>query len=363
MESRWLSSNKSAATPDGGDMDGYSRNLQHMNDSLQDLQSDIQRLAQQQSQIQQMMNHSNQQPGMPHNRQQQQQQQMQQLPMHQQQQQHHPMDPQPFYIAQDAHHQQPQQQPPRRTWGQPQPISFATTAGPEPYSPQRRQQWGARPYGGGYADPYGGPQLQQQPYGGSGGGPNYGSPYDRSPYGQQPGPPMGQPYGGGGGPYGQQPPMQPISPYGGQSAAAYMQSPPMHLPQSASIVPPAAAPQPPGPAPFRLHDSGGGAASTPLSRTTSAGGFGSSPSAGAGPSVTSPIRRVSEGPMYADQQQQQQSDFAARQSARESTMSPGGRRLHSSVPAPQVIDEVMWLCHDFNLNAMKCKLSKRGTRD
>ena len=41
VESRWLSSgNKpanSAQTPDGsgGDMDGYSRNLQHMNDSLQ----------------------------------------------------------------------------------------------------------------------------------------------------------------------------------------------------------------------------------------------------------------------------------------------------------------------------------------
>ena len=66
VESRWLSSNKSAATPDGGDMDGYSRNLQHMNDSLQDLQSDIQRLAQQQSQIQQMMNHSSSSQGQMH---------------------------------------------------------------------------------------------------------------------------------------------------------------------------------------------------------------------------------------------------------------------------------------------------------
>ena len=260
----------------------------------------------------------------------QQQQPMQQQPMHhllQQQQLHNPMDPQPFYIAQDAL-QQPQQQPPRRTWGQPQPISFATT-GPEPYSAQRgRQQWGGvRPYGG-YSDPYGSPQQQQQqPYG----GPNYGSPYDRSPYGQQPGPPMGQPYGG----YGGQPPMQPISPYGaGQSA--YMQSPPMHhLPQSATIAAPAA--PPPAVAPFRLHDSGGAAgAGAPLSRATSAAGFNSpaGPSVAGAGSVTSPIRRASEGPMYVDQQQ---SDFASRQSARESALSPGGRRLHSSVPAPQVI--------------------------
>ena len=97
VESRWLSSNKSAPTPTdgsaaGGDMDGYSRNLQHMNDSLQDLQSDIQRLAQQQSQIQQMMNHSGQQ--QPHSSRMQ----MQQQPMHQY---HNPMDPQPFYIAQE----------------------------------------------------------------------------------------------------------------------------------------------------------------------------------------------------------------------------------------------------------------------
>ena len=245
---------------------------------------------------------------------------------HYQPQQHNPMDPQPFYIAQDAH-QQPQQ-PPRRTWGQPQPISFATTAGPEPYiSPQRRQQWGLqqRPYGGGGygGDPYGSPQQQQQPY--------YGSPYDRSPYGQQQ--PMGQPYGH----YQQQPPMQqqPISPYGGQSAAGYMQSPPMHhLPQSAA--PPQ--PLPPAAAPFRLHDSGGGPGAAALSRTASAGGFGSP--AGPVAAATSPIRRASEGPMYVTDPPQQ-SDLAARQSARESAMSPGGRRLHSSVPAPQVIKQII----------------------
>merc|ERR1719229_2094813 len=120
--------------------------------------------------------------------------------MQQQQQPPQQMQQQPM------HHYQRRQRPPGRTWGQPQPISFATAAGPEPYiSPQRGQQWGLqqRPYGGGCGGgPYGSPQQQQQPY--------YGSPYDRSPFGLQQ--PMGQPYGH----YQQQPPMQqPISPYGG----------------------------------------------------------------------------------------------------------------------------------------------------
>ena len=242
---------------------------------------------------------------------------------HHPQQQQNPMDPQPFYIAHDAHQQQQQ---PRRTWGQPQPISFATTGGPEPYSSQRRQQWGGvrgPGYGGGYNDPYSSPQQQQYE------GPNYGLPYDR--YGQQPppGPPMhGQPYGG----YGGQPPMQPppvaMSPYGAaQPPSAYMQSPPMHQ----------VAPPPAPAAPFRLHDTSG--TSTPLSRTTSASAAGFNSVAGAG-SVTSPIRRASEGPLYnaGDPSRQQQQPDLARQSSRESVMSPGGRRLHSSVPAPREDD-------------------------
>ena len=90
-------------------MDTYSRNLNAMNDSLYDLQSDIQRLASQQSQIQQMMHRpQQQQPQQPQN----------------------PMDPQPFYIAHE-----PQQ--PRRTWGQPQPINFAQQDMMHQSSPRR----------------------------------------------------------------------------------------------------------------------------------------------------------------------------------------------------------------------------------
>ena len=56
-------------------------------------------------------------------------------------QQTNPMDPQPFYIS------QPDPPPQRRTWGQPQPISFAHQ-GPgggvewPPQQPPRRAQWG-----------------------------------------------------------------------------------------------------------------------------------------------------------------------------------------------------------------------------
>ena len=93
--------------------------------------SDIQRLAQQQSQIQQMMHTSQSaipstaspsRPPPPS--------------------QTNPMDPQPFYIS------QPDPPPQRRTWGQPQPISFAHQ-GPgggvewPPQQPPRRAQWGA----------------------------------------------------------------------------------------------------------------------------------------------------------------------------------------------------------------------------
>ena len=99
--------------------------------------SDIQRLAQQQSQIQQMMHTSQsaipstaspQRPGGPP----------------QPQQNPNPMDPQPFYIS------QPEPPPQRRTWGQPQPISFAHQGPgggvewpPQQPGPPRRAQWGA----------------------------------------------------------------------------------------------------------------------------------------------------------------------------------------------------------------------------
>ena len=93
--------------------------------------SDIQRLAQQQSQIQQMMHTS--QSAIPSVAS------PQRPPPNQQA---NPMDPQPFYIS------QPDPPPQRRTWGQPQPISFAHQ-GPgggvewPPQQPPRRAQWGA----------------------------------------------------------------------------------------------------------------------------------------------------------------------------------------------------------------------------
>ena len=59
-------------------------------------------------------------------------------------QQTNPMDPQPFYIS------QPEPPPQRRTWGQPQPISFAHQGPgggvewpPQQPGPPRRAQWGA----------------------------------------------------------------------------------------------------------------------------------------------------------------------------------------------------------------------------
>ncbi len=104
-----------------------------MNDSLHDLQSDIQRLAQQQSQIQIMMSGPRLEtsPG----------------PPQQPQQPHNPMDPQPFYIASPD---PPISTPTRRTWGQPQPISFAhqqqSQMDPSGWQGMpRRGQWGAPP--------------------------------------------------------------------------------------------------------------------------------------------------------------------------------------------------------------------------
>ncbi len=55
--------------------------------------------------------------------------------------QSNPMDPQPFYIASPD----PPATPQRRTWGQPQPISFAQQPQMTPDGWQginRRQQWG-----------------------------------------------------------------------------------------------------------------------------------------------------------------------------------------------------------------------------
>merc|ERR1712223_1335955 len=181
------------------DMDTYSKNIYAMNDSLHDLHrngfdySDIQRLAQQQSQIQQMMHTS--QSAIPSA--------SPQRPPPPPQHQANPMDPQPFYIS------QPDPPPQRRTWGQPQPISFAHQ-GPgggvewPPQQPPRRAQWGAPqppqqrppmmfdPYSGAPIDQWGNPVPPQYHNG----------------YYQQPSPYSGYSnptYGGPGGPGGQNP--------------------------------------------------------------------------------------------------------------------------------------------------------------
>ena len=331
-------------TPDveAMDMDTYSRNLHAMNDSLHDLHSDIQRLAQQQSQIQQMM-HSPQQQQAPA------------APPH-----HNPMDPQPFYIAHDP----PQQ---RRTWGQPQPINFAHQQQP-PQGPDggwqspRRQQWGQQPnrpmgpnpYGYGppssynpdpysspMRDPYGNPIYNGAPspydhYGGQGGRPgpppNYGGPQGH--------PPPNGPYGYGSQNY----PQGTSSPYGSQS---YMGSP-------AGTPMPGGGPPSSGQmsgsgsrTPFRLHDKGPGSAGPstpspqqqpqmPLSRTPS-----------------STLRRASESENNRDPIMNPSS--YSRQVSRDSIGGPATptpsvpavappapsdplRRLHTSIPAPEEDD-------------------------
>lgn len=288
-----------------------------MNDSLHELQTDIHRLASQQTQIQHMMH----QPGA-----------RQDLPTSR-----HPMDPQPFYIAHEA-----QQGPPRRTWGQPQPINFAHqgSAMGDPghggwQSPQR-QQWGQRPmsnqggYGYGppssqYNDPYGQPYQMQNPmYNGH-------APFDQ-PYGYGGMAPPTQSFSPGPNGYGQ-------GPYGNNS---YMSPPP----QSNMVNPMAAGASPSRATPFRLHDKMGGSGSpvpvnnSVLSRTPAYGsGVGSpaSPLRGSDPSVTSGHHGFGS------------TQSLSRQVSRDSVngghlqpMSPPSgeitRRLHSSVPAPEEDD-------------------------
>ena len=141
-QGRWLSDHNlttpglnTPKTPDieAMNVETYSQNIYSMNDSLHDLHH----VAQQQNQIQQMMQSpsvmSQQQLPRPHPQQQQGQQPGLPIP--------NPMDPQPFYIS------QPDSSPQRRTWDQPQPIPFAHQHGPGglPYWPQqpgRRAQWG-----------------------------------------------------------------------------------------------------------------------------------------------------------------------------------------------------------------------------
>ena len=298
-----------------------------MNDSLHDLQSDIQRLAQQQSQIQIMMSGPR----------------METSPGPPQQPQHNPMDPQPFYIASPD---PPTSTPTRRTWGQPQPISFAHQQPQGPMDPNgwqsmpRRGQWGAplqqqpqqpqRPqsyYGGGsqYGDPYGPPMRDQwgNPIMPQGGGPMYnGQQYPDQQYGGYTNPMYAGNYGG----YGQQPQIPPAQPATG---SPYYPSPP--------VVPPRT--------PFRLHD--GPKASSPLAAQPGNGSH--SPSAtSATLSVAQRLaalnRRTSESESSSVTQPLNPMTFS-RQNSRDSVSSNrdvgvalgvgASHRPHSSVPAPE----------------------------
>ena len=289
----WLSERASAQTsspshhppPDQRPPDNYTPN-KHMNESLHEMQTDIQKLATQQSQIQKMMQSPKPTP-QPHN----------------------PMDPQPFYIAGMEQQQQQQQQPlqvvqpspQRRTWGQPQPINFG---GPgmgwsSPMAGPRPPMYGAQPYPP--YDQYGNPivprdqwgnPLPQQPMYAGGQPPQqvydqYGQPYPQ-PYGQQQ-----SPYGMQPNPYGQFAPQPYNSPYQTPN-----QSP--HQPQLPYTG------QPQARTPFRLHE------------TPSPGRAYGEPQAG---EVASP-RQYS------------------RQNSRElvEEAGPEPRRLHTALPAPAAFD-------------------------
>ena len=240
------------------DIDTYSKSIYAMNDSLHDLQSDIQRLAQQQSQIQQIMHHS----AMPPNS---------QAP-NPRAGPPNPMDPQPFYISQPDPPQQ------RRTWGQPQPISFAHQqpgGGVDwPQQPPRRAQWGSPqpppqrpqmmydPYTGAPIDQYGQPvyngynpyQPQAQPHQ---------QPQQQSPYSAYTNPT----YGGG---Y-----QNNFGAYPGNPAAS--STPHQTQPSATSAR-----------TPFRLHD---GSSPSPASKPLMTSGSGTTP--GSRASSTLP-RRLSE---------------------------------------------------------------------
>ncbi len=311
MQTRWLSDQNRASsqsyepkTPDieAMDMETYSKSIHAMNDSLHDLQSDIQRLAQQQTQIQQIM-HPSQGPGgypsamsaSP------------QRPMN-------PMDPQPFYIS------QPDPPPQRRTWGQPQPISFAHQ-GPGggiewPQQAPRRAQWGAPqpppqqrppmmfdPYSGAPIDQWGNPiphhyngyypqhhqqQQQQGPY----------SAYTNPTYGQQQ-----------------------------QGANGYNYSPQQQGPVAVSSA--SSTPR----TPFRLHDgsSPGGTLGSPSKPHSAPPRASSTLPRRLSESQDAPMSPgvVSKAPGYSRQ--------ASRDSMGGGSVSPNPppRRPHTSVPAPE----------------------------
>lgn len=327
VQTRWLSDQTrsqnlstsnyatEAKTPDieGMDIDTYSKSIYAMNDSLHDLQSDIHRLAQQQSQIQQMMHH----PSAISSP---------QRPPPAAMQSGNPMDPQPFYIS------QPDPPPQRRTWGQPQPISFAHQGpggGVEwPQQPPRRAQWGQPQRPPMMFDPYSGAPIDQ-----------WGNPVPPHHYNgyyhhhQQPPPPQYSAY------------TNPT--YGG--------------PQQQGPPPPAPAQQGPNGynqqysprTPFRLHDGSGSASPSPssVSAVTSTPKAYSVQQPSAPPrasSSTLPMRRLSESqndqptpmspqglskPSYSRQTSRDSVSAASVEKISSPNLPP--RRPHTSVPAPE----------------------------
>ena len=348
VQSRWLSndrrqsdstSNPAAAlkTPDveAMDMDTYSKNLNAMNTSLHDLQGDIQRLAQQQSQIQQMM-HS------PHQQQQQPQQSV------------NPMDPQPFYISggesmPQQHHPQPHQ---RRTWGQPQPINFAHDpqyAGG--YGGAPRRSWGQpappphhspqRPMMSGY-----GPSSSVAPYGA-------GDPYS-SPYGQPHHPPPHphhppHHYNGGNSPYD---PQSFQSGYGSPNYSnSYQQQ--QHHPQQQS--------------PMQQHQPPQSSYMSPPQQSMST----SSPSRGA-PFRLHDKSAYNASPSSTMQQQRQQPSASSPPQHGEDPYRSGGSSttgasIHTSVPAPQEDDmapqNVSFIDTEDEANAAAASRSRSRAKD
>ena len=218
-------------------------------DHLQEMQSNLQKLAAQQSQIQQMMQNTSGPPNSP----------SQQQPYGAA----HPMEPQQMYMPEQQLSPQQHQTPQRRTWGQPQPINFGHPGpGVGLYDRPGWGQPGLPMYGSGgpyqqvpQYDQYGNPLARDQwgspagvpLYNNGGGGMqpgfdayNYGpQPYRPSQYGmQQQQQPAYQPYG-------QQQQQQPGYglPYGGSpgpAASSY---------GGGQVAPPARM------TPFRLHDS------------------------------------------------------------------------------------------------------------
>ena len=290
---------------------------------------------------------------------------------------HNPMDPQPFYISSDSQPPpqitQPPHTPQRRTWGQPQPMSFAQQGGGmipvDPYG-QRRQQWGA-PNGGAETGQYGGyaPPLPPPPQN------LYGAPdHYNNPMVDQWGNPVGPPQqnngyngvaGGYQGQYGQynqqqQPPYSSNSPYGPVA---------QNNPYNQYTSPNSMQPQtPPGRmnTPFRLHDStvsnpprpvppSTATATSPLAtsqpRTQGYSSSANGPNGGSTGSLSAIRRRLSENdptspttvgvaPSYTRQSSRDSirnsdGDVGPRDSA---SPSHPPRRLHTSVPAPEEVE-------------------------